>query len=55
MCIEIYPEFMHNYTDDQLVSGSSDGSVKVWDMDTLNCVHTLESHTADVNCIVAKV
>jgi F-box/WD-40 domain protein 7 len=43
------------HEDDQLVSGSSDGSVRVWNMDTLNCMHTLESHTADVNCIVAKV
>ena len=43
------------FADDQLVSGSSDGSVKVWSMDTLRCVHTLESHTAEVNCTVAKV
>ena len=43
------------FADDQLVSGSCDGSVKVWSMDTLKCVHTLESHTADINCIVAKV
>ena len=43
------------HADDQLVSGSCDGSVRVWCMDSLKCVHTLESHTADVNSLVAKV
>ena len=41
--------------DDQLVSGSSDGSVRVWSVDSLKCVHTLEGHTADVNCVLAQV
>jgi WD40 repeat protein len=42
------------HEDDELVSGSCDGSVRVWSMDTLKCLHTLEGHTADVNCVVAK-
>ena len=41
--------------DDLLASGSSDGTVRVWSMDSLECVRSLESHTAEVNCIVAKV
>lgn len=41
--------------DDQLVSGSSDGSVRVWSMDSLKCIRSLEGHTADVNCVVAQV
>ena len=41
--------------EEQLVSGSSDGSVRVWNIDSLKCVHTLEGHTADVNCLVAQV
>jgi len=34
-------------------SASSDKTVKVWNLETLDCVKTLEGHTEGVNVIIA--
>ncbi len=37
-----------------LASGSHDRSVKIWDMDTGECLHTLQEHTGAVQCMALK-
>jgi len=37
--------------DDILVSGGCDRDVRVWDMTTGNCLHTLRGHTSTVRCL----
>ena len=36
-----------------IVSGSDDGIVRVWDVDTGKCLQTLKGHTDQVNCLAA--
>ncbi|CAM6004056.1 unnamed protein product [Sphagnum balticum] len=36
---------------EQLVTGSEDHTVRVWNVQTGECVHTLEGHTATVHCV----
>jgi len=38
---------------EHLFSGSSDTTVKVWDLNTLRVKHTLRGHTSIVHCVVA--
>ncbi|MBS1988096.1 hypothetical protein JST56_03830, partial [Candidatus Dependentiae bacterium] len=37
--------------DGQLASGSGDGTIKLWDLDTNRCIATLKGHTGWVFCI----
>ncbi|KAK3682648.1 WD40-repeat-containing domain protein [Podospora appendiculata] len=37
--------------DDILVSGGCDRDVRVWDLTTGNCLHTLRGHTSTVRCL----
>lgn len=37
--------------DDILVSGGCDREVRVWDLTTGNCLHTLRGHTSTVRCL----
>jgi WD40 repeat protein len=37
---------------ERLFSGSYDGTVKVWDVDTLACLRTLAGHTGPVRTLV---
>ncbi|CAK7568020.1 MAG: hypothetical protein SEPTF4163_005999 [Sporothrix epigloea] len=37
--------------DDMLVSGGCDRDVRVWDLTTGQCVHTLRGHTSTVRCL----
>ncbi|KAI1868227.1 hypothetical protein JX265_007050 [Neoarthrinium moseri] len=37
--------------EDNLVSGGCDRDVRVWDMKTGNCLHTLRGHTSTVRCL----
>lgn len=37
--------------DDVLVSGGCDRDVRVWDLNTGNCMHTLRGHTSTVRCL----
>lgn len=37
--------------EDILVSGGCDRDVRVWDLSTGNCVHTLRGHTSTVRCL----
>jgi F-box and WD-40 domain protein CDC4 len=37
--------------EDILVSGGCDRDVRVWDMSTGNCLHTLRGHTSTVRCL----
>ena len=39
-------------TEDNLFSGSYDGTVKVWDIQTLECLKTLAGHTGPVRTLV---
>jgi WD40 repeat protein len=36
----------------QLFSGSIDGSVKLWDLDTFHCVLTLSGHSCDIKALI---
>jgi len=36
---------------DRIASGSEDRTVKLWDVETGDCLHTLAGHTLPVNCI----
>jgi WD40 repeat protein len=38
-----------------LVSGSSDNSVRIWDLETHECSHVLENHSDEVTCVKIKV
>ena len=38
--------------DNKLFSGSYDGTVKVWDVETLECLKTLAGHTGPVRTLV---
>ena len=38
-----------------LVSGSRDNTVRVWNIESLNCVHVLSQHTDEVNSVQIKV
>lgn len=40
---------LHN---NQLFSGSSDKTIKIWSLDTLECVQTLPGHTDGVNVVI---
>ena len=40
------------YYNDSLVSGSTDRTVRVWDMDTGLCTHLFEGHTSTVRCLM---
>ncbi|KAJ3138501.1 SCF ubiquitin ligase complex subunit cdc4 [Physocladia obscura] len=40
------------YWGDSLVSGSTDRTVRVWDMDTGLCTHLFEGHTSTVRCLM---
>lgn len=37
--------------DNIVISGSTDRTLKVWDADTGECVHTLYGHTSTVRCM----
>jgi F-box/WD-40 domain protein 7 len=37
-----------------LVSGSSDNSVRIWDLETHECSHVLENHSDEVTCVKIK-
>ena len=39
----------------RVVSGSSDKSLKVWDVATGECVATLKGHSGDVRCAASAV
>jgi WD40 repeat protein len=41
-------------SDDRLFSGSYDGTVKVWDVVTLECLKTLAGHTGPVRTLVSS-
>ena len=34
-----------------IISGSTDRTLKVWDMETGQCIHTLLGHTSTVRCM----
>ncbi len=36
----------------QALSGSDDNTLRLWDLDTGNCVKILQGHTDEVNCVV---
>ena len=38
--------------DNNIVSGSCDGTLRVWDLTRGECVHTLVGHSASVRCVV---
>jgi len=40
------------WVDGNLISGSSDKTIKVWDLKSGTCIRTLEGHTASVNSFV---
>ncbi|KAI8809171.1 WD40-repeat-containing domain protein [Cladochytrium replicatum] len=40
------------YSDSTLVSGSTDRTVRVWDMDSGRCTHLFEGHTSTVRCLI---
>ncbi|KAI8812674.1 WD40-repeat-containing domain protein [Cladochytrium replicatum] len=40
------------YSDSTLVSGSTDRTVRVWDMDSGRCTHLFEGHTSTVRCLL---
>jgi len=35
----------------QLVSGSADSTVQVWDVEAESCIHSLTGHVGEVNCV----
>jgi WD40 repeat protein len=37
---------------DKLISGSNEGTIKVWNTDTWVCERTLKGHTSAVLCLV---
>ena len=41
--------------EDVLVSGSSDGTSRIWSLKSLECLHVLEGHTDAVNSVAVKV
>ena len=41
-------------SDNKLFSGSYDGTVKVWDVVTLECLKTLAGHTGPVRTLVSS-
>jgi WD40 repeat protein len=45
-------DFRHSATM-QLVSGSRDGTIKVWDLDTYTCAQTLLGHESSVICLAS--
>lgn len=55
--IQGYPTLVYFIfsADDLLVSGSGDNTARIWSLQSLECLHVLESHTDDVNCVVIKV
>lgn len=40
---------------DILISGSADNSVRIWDLRSCECQHTLEGHTDSVNEVTLNV
>lgn len=34
-----------------IISGSTDRTLKVWDAETGECIHTLNGHTSTVRCM----
>lgn len=44
--------FSPNIEDYMLASGSSDKTVKMWNIKTGKCIHTFKGHTDRVNCVV---
>ena len=44
--------YVNNVTKDFLCSSSADGSIKIWDLDSLNCVCTLEGHKDKINYFI---
>lgn len=39
------------YDDEKIVSGLRDNTLKVWDRESLKCVHVLQGHTGSVLCL----
>lgn len=44
-----------HHTNGFLVSGGMDATVKLWDVQTAKCRHTLRQHTDSVNCVRFQV
>ncbi len=40
------------YANGKLISGSSDDTIKIWDISTRTCLHTLEGHTDTIRFLV---
>ena len=49
MCVAVFPDGL------RLVSGSSDKTLKVWDVATGRCVATLKGHSGSVRCAASTV
>ena len=43
------------YSENLLVSGSSDSTSRIWNLESLECLHVLEGHTDAVNSVTIKV
>ena len=43
---------LYKIKDNYIISGSSDKTIKIWDIKKKNCIQTLNEHIKEINCVI---